>query len=113
MPSQCPFNDASFDFVHCNNVLDHTKDAAEVLAEIRRVLRPTGQLLLRCDVRSDVQRGGAAHPYRWSRETLQDRVLAMFDPVRQPVLMDLQDQPVADQTNGIIHRWVARLRLVP
>lgn len=40
-----PFKDGSFDTVLCMNVLEHVRDPARVLAEIRRVLRPGGFLL--------------------------------------------------------------------
>lgn len=41
-----PFADASFDAVLCSQVLEHVFTPAEFLAEIHRVLRPGGQLLL-------------------------------------------------------------------
>jgi len=37
-----PLNEASADGVFCSNLLEHTPDAAPVLAEIERVLRPGG-----------------------------------------------------------------------
>src|SRR5581483_9656225 len=44
-----PFDDASFDLVICNDVLQHVDESelARSLAELRRVLRPEGRLLLR------------------------------------------------------------------
>jgi SAM-dependent methyltransferase len=41
-----PFPDASFDVSLCNQVLEHVFEPTAFLAEIRRVLRPGGQLLL-------------------------------------------------------------------
>jgi SAM-dependent methyltransferase len=41
-----PFNDASFAFVVCRHVLQAVPDAARVLAEIVRVLRPGGRVHL-------------------------------------------------------------------
>ena len=41
-----PAADASFDTVICSQVLEHIFEPEEFLAEIRRVLRPGGQLLL-------------------------------------------------------------------
>ncbi len=41
-----PFDDASFDAVLCNQVLEHVFNPAEFLEEIRRVLGPDGRLLL-------------------------------------------------------------------
>lgn len=41
-----PFEDAAFDLVVLDNVLEHVGDRAATLAEIRRVLRPGGVLYL-------------------------------------------------------------------
>lgn len=41
-----PFPDASFDLVTCQTLLIHVADPAAVIAEMRRVLRPGGQVLL-------------------------------------------------------------------
>jgi SAM-dependent methyltransferase len=41
-----PFGDATFDFVVCRHLLQAVPDAARVLAEIRRVLRPGGRVHL-------------------------------------------------------------------
>src|SRR5947209_327665 len=37
-----PFDDASFDVVHANQVIEHVKRLDHFVAEIRRVVRPTG-----------------------------------------------------------------------
>jgi SAM-dependent methyltransferase len=41
-----PFEDAAFDSVLCNQVLEHVFNPDEFLGEIRRVLKPSGKLLL-------------------------------------------------------------------
>jgi len=41
-----PFDDASFDYVVCRHLIQAVPDAARVLAEIRRVLRPGGRVHL-------------------------------------------------------------------
>jgi SAM-dependent methyltransferase len=41
-----PFRDEVFDSVLCNQVLEHVPEPGRLLAEIRRVLRPGGTLLL-------------------------------------------------------------------
>lgn len=41
-----PFADASFDTVLCNQVLEHVPEPARLMAEVQRVLRPGGVLLL-------------------------------------------------------------------
>jgi 2-polyprenyl-6-hydroxyphenyl methylase / 3-demethylubiquinone-9 3-methyltransferase len=37
-----PYNDASFDFVFCCDVLEHVQDLPKVISEISRVLKPGG-----------------------------------------------------------------------
>ncbi|MFX9054275.1 class I SAM-dependent methyltransferase, partial [Acinetobacter baumannii] len=39
-----PFNDNEFDFVIATEFLEHYYDTAHILTEIRRVLKPGGQL---------------------------------------------------------------------
>lgn len=41
-----PFGDASFDSILCNQVLEHVFNPDEFIAEIKRVLKPGGRLLL-------------------------------------------------------------------
>ena len=41
-----PFNDAIFDAIVCFEVFEHVFNIEEVLAEIHRVLKPNGQLLI-------------------------------------------------------------------
>ena len=48
-----PFPDASFDFAVCTLVLCTVRDPASALSELRRVLRPQGQLLFLEHVRSE------------------------------------------------------------
>lgn len=40
---ELPFADGSFDVVYCRYVLEHVADPAQVLREMRRVLRPRGR----------------------------------------------------------------------
>jgi ubiquinone/menaquinone biosynthesis C-methylase UbiE len=58
-----PFAGASFDLVLCNSVLHHFMDPARVLAEIARVAKPDGAVL----VRDIVRPSRAAFPFhsRW------------------------------------------------
>ena len=111
---ELPFDDRSFDFVYCRNVLDHTRDADQVLREIVRVMPAQGQLLLDCDSRYG-RGGGPAHPYAWTTETLQARVFEQFDPVT-PISVrttvgawDGRGQRPAQ----VVRQWVCRLRLKP
>lgn len=41
-----PFDDASFDFVWCSEVLEHLFSPLFALQEIRRILKPQGQLMV-------------------------------------------------------------------
>lgn len=43
---QLPFNSESFDFVHCNGVLHHTRDPRKGFRELVRVTRPGGTLFV-------------------------------------------------------------------
>jgi SAM-dependent methyltransferase len=51
-----PFEDATFDLVTCLDVVEHTPDDRQTLAELRRVTRPGGALLVTVP----------AHPMLWS-----------------------------------------------
>lgn len=42
----CPFEDDSFDVVFCHHVIEHVPHPPSALAELRRVLRPGGTLVL-------------------------------------------------------------------
>jgi len=44
-----PFTDNSFDVVVCNSALEHVADEGRTVAEIRRVLKPGGRLILTTD----------------------------------------------------------------
>ncbi|HEU0024543.1 MAG TPA: class I SAM-dependent methyltransferase [Thermoleophilaceae bacterium] len=41
-----PFDDSSFDLVLCAETLEHVRDVQLLLSEVRRVLRPAGELAL-------------------------------------------------------------------
>lgn len=45
--NKLPFPDASFDFVMCNSVLHHLAEPATLLAEMARLAKPGGAILLR------------------------------------------------------------------
>jgi SAM-dependent methyltransferase len=103
-----PFATGSVDVVHSRNALDHTRNAGEILSEIARVLRKNGAFLLACDVRD--RGGGAAHPYKWSRDVLEERVFAQFQPVRPPVVMEVQEDVESTGRRDSTLRWVSHLR---
>lgn len=41
-----PFDDGSFDFIHCSSLVEHVPSPADLLEEARRVLGPGGSMLL-------------------------------------------------------------------
>lgn len=41
---QAAFEEACFDYIHCNNVMEHERDPLGLLIELRRILRPGGTL---------------------------------------------------------------------
>lgn len=104
------YNDQTFDFVYCWNVLDHTQDAEKVLKEIARVLVSDGQLLLGCDTRGQIG-GGDAHPYKWTIESLESGVFNYFEEVDPIVLCD-QDLVIVDGSLSydIVPRWICRMK---
>jgi len=48
--TRLPFADRTFDAVLCNHVLEHVPDDRRALAELRRVLRPSGWAILQSPV---------------------------------------------------------------
>jgi SAM-dependent methyltransferase len=59
--ARLPFSDASFDAVISNHSLEHVDDLADVLDEIRRVVRPNGSLYVAVPDASTF----SDHLYRW------------------------------------------------
>jgi SAM-dependent methyltransferase len=41
-----PFDDNSFDVIHCSNALDHTQNPGQAIQEMERVCRPGGMILV-------------------------------------------------------------------
>jgi ubiquinone/menaquinone biosynthesis C-methylase UbiE len=91
---QLPFEDDSFDTVVSMAVLCTVDDPPQALREIRRVLRPGGQLLFLEHVRADEPRhsrrqdrlegiwgvvAGGCHPNRRTLETIQEAGLDLAD----------------------------------
>jgi SAM-dependent methyltransferase len=70
-----PFEDASFDFVINNQVLEHVEDIEVVLAEIRRVLRPGGVVLSLFPDKGVWREGHCGVPFiHWFPKQSQPRV---------------------------------------
>jgi SAM-dependent methyltransferase len=98
----CP--DASFDVIICSHVLEHVDDDAQALRELRRVLRPGGQLFLQHPIDPSLDRtfegpwitdpddraeafGQADHVRRYGGDFIQ-RVRAAGLAVRHVPLVD-------------------------
>ena len=66
-----PFEDASFDVIFCSNCIDHMSDPPQAVAEMHRVLRRRGHLVLTCEV-FPKDRGfrGAGEPHTMTAESL-------------------------------------------
>lgn len=48
-----PFDDASYDLVLCNHVLEHVPDDEQAMRELARVLDPGGKAILMCPIARD------------------------------------------------------------
>ena len=44
------YEDNTFDIVNCVNALDHTRNPREAIAEMKRVLKPTGWIYINCNL---------------------------------------------------------------
>lgn len=60
-----PFDDATFDVVACSNALDHVTSPERAIAEMTRVLRPDGYLVLTVEIFPQAGRGTREdeHPF--------------------------------------------------
>ncbi len=67
---QLPFADATFDLVTCLDVIEHTPDDRATLAELRRVTRPGGLLVVTVP----------AYPSLWSAHDVVNRHFRRYRP---------------------------------
>ncbi|HXQ27005.1 MAG TPA: class I SAM-dependent methyltransferase [Candidatus Acidoferrales bacterium] len=75
------FPEKSFDFVMCNSVLHHLAEPQKLLAEITRMVKPTGAILLR-DLRRPGRLKVALH-IRWHGRNYSGEMFRIFrDSVR-------------------------------
>jgi SAM-dependent methyltransferase len=89
---ELPFRDALVDLVVCVNVLDHVFDFECCMAEMARVLRPGGFLVLGQDLSNEEDYELApdswedvGHPIKLDERTLDGQLMA-FDPILRKVL---------------------------
>lgn len=96
--ARLPFADGALDLVVIPQSLEHMADPAAMLAEVRRVLKPAGQLVL--SLRNRASRYGA----EWARGESQGQVPLQgpFTPLRPRALAALlQDGFVVEDLHGI------------
>lgn len=108
-----PNLDQSFDVVFCSNVLDHVKDPAKALAEMRRVLAPDGHLILTVELFETAKARGAAHPHSLTRaavEALLAKDFVVLESHLQP-WVGLKQYLVEGKTQAHHQEWVGVCRV--
>lgn len=78
---ELPFADSTFDVVVCFEVIEHIDRQDEALDELRRVLRPTGCLLISSPNRDVYTPGNPHHVHEYAREELEAALRGRFDHV--------------------------------
>lgn len=74
-----PYDDASFDLIVCNDVIQHLRDDRQALREFHRVLRPNGVLNVRtnCKLAIGTDKAPASDDYwMYTPEELEEKVAA-------------------------------------
>jgi 2-polyprenyl-6-hydroxyphenyl methylase/3-demethylubiquinone-9 3-methyltransferase len=99
-----PLEHASVDLVWCSEVLEHVADVADLLGEVRRVLRPGGRLLATVPYHGRLQAAGIA----------LTRFEAHFDPLGQHLrFFTARSLAAALDASGLAPRRVAGWGGVP
>jgi SAM-dependent methyltransferase len=81
-----PFEDASFDHILCTEVLEHVEDPASLIAEMSRVLRPGGTIVVTVPFSARVHHA----PHDYHRYT-SFRLRSLFAPVGNPGIEERGD----------------------
>ena len=111
-----PFRDASIGLIVCVNVLDHVRNAQQVLQEIFRVLRPGGTFFLAVDTFSYV---GWMKWHLWTRHRRANEIMVRAHPYRflEFHVRDLVEaagfQFVRHSSRGMHDRWIGHSVLTP
>jgi SAM-dependent methyltransferase len=73
-----PFASETVDIAFCTNCIDHTEDPVAVIAEAERVLRPSGRLVLGCELRDPGRARNPGHPHGLDARGIE-RLVARWD----------------------------------
>ena len=106
-PHQLPFPDESFDLVTMLAVIEHVKDPAYGIAEITRVLKPGGRLVLTTPKRAAewliklyVRDIHDEHEFYFTEASLQKLVTGKLTPVAyKPFLLGLNQAFAAEKSS--------------
>ncbi len=121
-----PFADASFDLVHCRQVLHHARDLPQLCRQIGRVLKPGGVLIATREhvisQREDLAAFLAGHPlhqlYGGENAYLRTEYTSAITQAGMVILREFNplesDINLYPQTRAAVKaRWAARLGLPP
>lgn len=75
-----PFDDATFDVVFCNHVLEHIKDDTKAMQELYRVLKPNGMGVFQ--IPQDVSRATTFEDDSITDEKERAKIFGQYDHVR-------------------------------
>jgi ubiquinone/menaquinone biosynthesis C-methylase UbiE len=83
-----PFADASFDVVCCTNALDHVTSPERGIAEMTRVLRPGGHILLTVEVFPEASQGTREdeHPFSFDEPAVVELLKEHEIQFRKPTI---------------------------
>ncbi len=71
-----PWDAASVDVLICSHVIEHVADDGHLLAEIRRVLKPGGHLLLMIPINETDANANSLHLRRYTEESMRTKLAA-------------------------------------
>jgi SAM-dependent methyltransferase len=104
---ELPFPDASFDLVVSIGCLHHTGDLFGAIEEVRRVLRPGGDLVLMVYNRRSLRRllaaPVAAVRHRGRRESAEEALRARYDGTADGTAPPHTDFVTAAEVRGLLH----------
>lgn len=70
-----PFENGAFNLVTCSNCIDHTQDPRATVAEVARVTKPGGAIVITCEIfKEDHGKRNKGHPHSMTEKTLLDLV---------------------------------------